>query len=172
MITGTSGRACRARGRSSMPLMPGMLTSERMRMSLAASAAPTRCKASGALCANSMTKRDGAQLFAELLAEELGDVRLVVDDQDQRAHVLRSGARQHDGELRVRAGLGRNLDRPAMLLDHDIVAEREAEPGAFAGGLGGEERIEHLRLHLVGNPGSVVANGDFDAVSRDHASRR
>src|SRR6516164_4593774 len=37
--------------------MPCMLTSERMRMSLAASSAATRCKASGALCAKSMAKR-------------------------------------------------------------------------------------------------------------------
>ena len=52
-----------------------------------------------------------------------------------------------------------------MLLDHDVVAEREAEPGAFAGGLGGEERIEHFRLHLVGNAGAVVADGDLDAIA-------
>ena len=135
-------------------------------MSLAASAAPTRSSASGADCANSMDEARRAQLLAELLAEEFGDVGLVVDDQDQRAHARGSRARQDDGELRVRARLGRNLDRPAMLLDDDVVAEREAEPGAFAGGLGGEERIEHFRLHLVGNAGPVVANGDLDAGPR------
>src|ERR1700722_9704701 len=58
MMTGTSGRASLARGSSSRPLMPGMLMSERIRISLAASAARTRSNASAALSANSMTKRE------------------------------------------------------------------------------------------------------------------
>ena len=71
--------------------------------------------------------------------------------------------RQHDRELGERARLGRDLDRPAMLLDDDVMAKRQAKPGALARGLGGEERIEHFRLHLVGDAGAVVANRDFDA---------
>ena len=55
-------------------------------MSFAASAAPTRCSASGAALRELHREARRAQILAELLAEEIGDVRLVVDDQDQRAH--------------------------------------------------------------------------------------
>ena len=80
MMTGTSGRASRARGSRSRPLIPGMLMSERMRMSLAASAAQTRSRCVRRASANSMTKRDGAQFSAELLTEQIRDIGLVVDD--------------------------------------------------------------------------------------------
>ena len=114
----------------------------------------------------------GAQLLAELLAEKLGDVGLVVHDQDQRAHAA-APARGRTMVNWVKApGSVVTSMRPAMLLDHDVVAERQAEPGAFAGGLGGEERVEHFCLHLVRNSGSIVPNGDLDAVVPDHASRR
>ena len=66
------------------------------------------------------------------------------------------------GEL---ARLRIDLDRAAMLLDDDIVTDREPEPGAFSGGLGREERIEHLLLHFGRNAGAVVADPDFDAVT-------
>ena len=51
-----------------------------------------------------------------------------------------------------------------MLLDDDVVTDREPEPGAFAGGLGREERIEHLLLHLEKNAGTVVTDPYFDLV--------
>ena len=86
MMTGTSGRACRARGSNSMPLIPGMLTSERMRMSVAVSAEPTRSRASAHALREFHDEARRAQFLAELLAEEFGDVGFVVDDQDQRAH--------------------------------------------------------------------------------------
>jgi hypothetical protein len=35
-------------------------------------------------------------------------------------------------------------NRAAVLLGDDVVADRKPEPGAFAGGLGGEERLEQL----------------------------
>ena len=37
-----------------------------------------------------------------------------------------------------------DVDRAAMLLDDDVVTHRKPEPGALAGRLGGEERVEHL----------------------------
>ena len=86
MMTGTSGRASRARGSNSRPLMPGMLMSERMRMRLASSTVATTFSASGADCANSIAKRAERDFTPELLAEQIGDVGLVVDDQDERAH--------------------------------------------------------------------------------------
>ena len=52
-----------------------------------------------------------------------------------------------------------------MLLDDDVVADREAESGTLARGLGGEKRIEHLFPHLGRNTTAVVANLDFDAVT-------
>ena len=52
-----------------------------------------------------------------------------------------------------------------MLLDDDVVTDGQAKPGPFAGGLGREERIEHLLLHLGRNAGAVVADPDFDAVA-------
>ncbi len=52
-----------------------------------------------------------------------------------------------------------------MLLDDDVMADREAEPSALARGLGGEERIEHPFPHLGRNSTAVVANPDFDTVT-------
>src|SRR5438128_261300 len=57
-----------------------------------------------------------------------------------------------------------------MLLDDDVVAQREAEPGAFARGFGLKERIEHLCLYFSRNAGSIVANDDLDA--RPQVARR
>ena len=52
-----------------------------------------------------------------------------------------------------------------MLLDDDIVAQRQAEASAFAGRLGGEEWIEHFFLHLGWDAGAIVANPDLHAVA-------
>ena len=52
-----------------------------------------------------------------------------------------------------------------MLLDDDVVTNRQAEPGPFASRLGRKERVEHLLLHLGGNAGAVVTYPDFDAVT-------
>src|SRR5208282_49638 len=162
MMTGTSGRASRARGSNSIPLIPGMLTSERMRMSLAASAEPTRSKASFADCANSMAKRDARSSLRNCWRKSSATSGSSSTTRIS-ALMIRSGAWKDDGELRKGARLGRDLEHPAVLLDDDVVADRETEAGAFAGGLGGEERIEHFRLHLGGNACPVVANGDLDA---------
>ena len=51
-------------------------------------------------------------------------------------------AGQSDGELCVLADTAIALDRAAMLLGHDVVADRESEAGPFPGWLGGEERLE------------------------------
>jgi hypothetical protein len=45
-----------------------------------------------------------------------------------------------------------------MLLRDDVVGDRQAEAGAFAGRLGGEERLEQLVPDVVGNAGAVVAS--------------
>ena len=43
--------------------------------------------------------------------------------------------------------------------------ERQAEPGSFAGRLGGEKRIEHFLLDLGRNADAIVADPDFDAIT-------
>ena len=114
----------------------------------------------------------GAEVAPELLAKQHLDVRFVVDHEDEQGHACppdlgeRCGAaRQHDAELGELAGLRLDLDRAGMLLHDDVVAERQAKPGAFAGRLGREEGIEHLLLHLRRNAGAVVADPDLDAVA-------
>src|SRR5262249_52969016 len=59
-----------------------------------------------------------------------------------------------------------NLERPAMLLDDDIVADGKAKAGALPGRLGCEERVEHLLLHLGRDAGAVVADPDFHLIAK------
>ena len=73
--------------------------------------------------------------------------------------------RQNNPDFCEFAGLRIDLDRPAMLLDDDVVADGEAKSGTFSGRLGREERIEDLFLHLGRNPGAVVADRYFHPVA-------
>src|SRR6516162_1425042 len=75
----------------------------------------------------------------------------------------RIGARQSDHE-NGRARLALDVDRAAVLLDYDVVAERQAKPGAFACRLRGEEWIEHFLFDMVRNAGPIVLYRDLDAV--------
>ena len=52
-----------------------------------------------------------------------------------------------------------------MLLDDDVVTDRQAKARALASWLGGEERIEHLFPDLRRNANTVVANPDLHAVA-------
>src|SRR5579863_9669057 len=52
-----------------------------------------------------------------------------------------------------------------MLLDDNVVAQRETKTRSFAGGLCRKKRIEHLFLHLGRNAGATVANSDLHAVA-------
>ena len=74
--------------------------------------------------------------------------------------------RQNDPKLGELARLRVDLNRPAMLLDDDVVTDREAKPGAFSGRLGRKERVEHLFLHLGRNAGAVVADPDLHTVAK------
>ena len=60
-------------------------------------------------------------------------------------------------------------DRAAVLLGDDVVGDRQAEAGAFAGRLGGEERLEQLVADVLGDAGAVVAHADFHRVAPDRA---
>ena len=52
-----------------------------------------------------------------------------------------------------------------MLLDDDVMTDRETKPGPFSRRLRREERIEHFVLHLGWYPGAIVPNPDLDAVA-------
>ena len=74
-------------------------------------------------------------------------------------------AGQSDGELSVLADPAIDGDRTAMLLGHDVIADREAKTGSLASRFGGEERLEQFVLDLGRNADAVVADADFDRIS-------
>src|SRR5580704_3579294 len=75
------------------------------------------------------------------------------------------GAWQSHRELGEFARAAVDSDCAAMLLHDDVIADRQAEPGAFASRLGREERREQLCLHLGRHPDAVVAHFDLDLVT-------
>src|ERR1700750_1335203 len=75
-------------------------------------------------------------------------------------------ARQAHRQLSVFADPAVDLDRAAVLLGDDVPADRETEPGAFAGWLGGEERLKQFVADLGGDADAVVANAGFDRVTK------
>src|SRR3984957_2303697 len=84
-------------------------------------------------------------------------------------------ARKNHLEFGEFAGASIDLDRSGVLLDDNVVAQREAKTGSFAGGLGRKERIEYLLPYLGKNTDTIVAHPDLDAVTetsgRDHQRR-
>src|SRR5207302_3686697 len=70
-----------------------------------------------------------------------------------------------DGELGVLADPAVDLDRAAVLLGHDVVADRQTKPGAFAGRLRREERLEQLVPDLRRYADTVVADADLDRLA-------
>src|SRR5271165_2653040 len=88
---------------------------------------------------------------------------------------LSRSARQINSELGKLAELAVDGDRTAVLLHNDVVADRQAEPGALAGRLGGEKRLEQFVPDVGRNPNAVVADADLDRVTeiaRRHLQRR
>src|SRR5205085_1214019 len=81
-----------------------------------------------------------------------------------------AAARQPYDELGEGARLALDHDRAAMLLRDDVVADRQTEPGALPGRLGGEEGLEQLVLDLRRNADAVVAHLDLDGFA-DTAGR-
>src|SRR5262249_24759499 len=77
------------------------------------------------------------------------------------AHQTASGgrpacARQAHRELGEGARLALDRDGAAMLLRDDVPADRETEPGAFAGRLGREERLEQFVATFWRHPPPLV----------------
>ena len=52
----------------------------------------------------------------------------------------------------------------AMLLGDDVVADRQAEPGAFAGSFGGEKRLGQAGAYS-GDADAVVVYADLDRIA-------
>src|SRR5436190_10693938 len=61
--------------------------------------------------------------------------------------------------------LGINLDRTTMLFHHDVVAHRQAKPGALASRFGRRKGIEYLLFYLRRNSHAIVADADFDLMT-------
>ena len=74
-----------------------------------------------------------------------------------------SAAGQPYRELGEVADLAIDRERTAVLLRDDLVGDRQAEAGAFAGRLGGEERLEQFIPVFRRNADTVVAHPDLDA---------
>src|SRR3954469_10399071 len=192
MITGTSGRAALILGRSSRPLIPGMLMSEKTRIRLASSGTVIRSSASLAELANLIRNRPERssrlnccwKREATSGSSSTTRIRTLMPRASSacsacegriRRRVRRRGAGQDDRELGELTGLGRDGDLAAVLLHDDVVAQGQAEPGALAGRLRGKEGVEHLGLDLVRDADAVVADPDLDlaaeASGRGHERR-
>ena len=74
-------------------------------------------------------------------------------------------AGQSNGELSEIADLAIDGDRAVMLLGHDVIADREAESGAFTSRLGREERLKELVFDLRWDTDAVVADADFHCIA-------
>src|SRR5579871_965452 len=175
MMTGTSGRISFTFGSISSPVMPGMLMSERIRISDCSMVEAMRDSASAAELAKSIAKRwarrsrrncwrnsastSGSSSTTRTRMSTSNLWSLLKDC----SSILAS--RQYDGELGKFSGHGVDVDRATVLLHDDVVRHRQSKPGAFAGRLGGEEGIEHLLLHLGWDAGAVVADADLDMVA-------
>ena len=74
------------------------------------------------------------------------------------------GARQINFEGGAGIQFAVNADVAAALAD-DAVAGGQAEAGALAEALGGEERLEQMRLDVLGHAHAVVADGEHDVFA-------
>src|SRR5207248_2024002 len=78
---------------------------------------------------------------------------------------LSHNLRQPNDELGVLPILRLEDQLSLVSLDDDVVADRQAEAGAGAGGLGGEEGVEDLVADGLGDAVAVVADADLDALA-------
>src|SRR3712207_5604887 len=72
----------------------------------------------------------------------------------------RVGPGHRDDEFAELPRLREDVDRPAVLVHHDVAREREAEPGALARRLRGEERLEDPAPDRLRDAGAVVADAE------------
>ena len=70
-----------------------------------------------------------------------------------------SASRQPHRELGEVTDFAIDRDGAAVLLGYDLVADRQSKPGALAGRLGREERLEQLVPVFQGNTDAIVTLG-------------
>jgi hypothetical protein len=75
-------------------------------------------------------------------------------------------SRQPHRELGEVAYLAVDRDRAAVLLGDDLVADRQAKSGTFAGRLGRKEWLEQFLAMFRWNANSVVAHPNLDAFAK------
>ena len=86
MMTGTSGRAARAFGNSSRPLIPGMLMSERIKIREALPTLVMRWSAALAGLRKLHQEATRFQVVPEPLPEQQLDIGFIVNNQNEDAH--------------------------------------------------------------------------------------
>ena len=74
-------------------------------------------------------------------------------------------ARQANGENGELTHKAIDLDRAAMLLCHDIVADRETKAGSLSGRFGRKERLEQFVSDLGRDAGAIVPHLHFDRIA-------
>src|ERR1700751_3126493 len=85
----------------------------------------------------------------------------------RRSSSLRTSAsRQSPRELGEVTALAIERDGTTVLLRYDLVADRQSKPGALAGRLGREERLEHLVPVLWRNAYAIVRHPDLEAFAQ------
>src|SRR5262249_42710757 len=84
-MTGTSGRAALALGNSSSPVIPGILMSDRIKMSDTPAASAIRRRAASPDC-KFHREAARAQVAPEMLAEQHLDIRFIIDNEDEKIH--------------------------------------------------------------------------------------
>ena len=72
---------------------------------------------------------------------------------------------QSNGELSELADPAIDGYRAAMLLRHDVIADRQAKASAFTSRLGREERLKEPVAVFGRDAGAVVADTDFNRVT-------
>src|SRR5262249_37501349 len=77
-----------------------------------------------------------------------------------------SGTREDNPDLSEFTWLRIDFDRTCVLLDDDVVANREAKTCTFSRRLGCEERLEHLFLHIRRNTCTVIADSNFHTITK------
>src|SRR5271170_7466326 len=177
MMIGTSGRRALALGRSSRPVIPGMLMSERIKIRRTSLALLMPCSASGADRENSMLKRPARRSRRNCWRNSTSTsgssstTRMSTFTRVLRFGKLCRRPRQNNSELRELPSLGIDLYRSGMLLDDDVMADRQPKPSSFPGWLGREEGVEHLFPDLSRYAGAIIANLDLDAGAKTSSGR-
>src|SRR5215472_14514463 len=77
----------------------------------------------------------------------------------------RNRAWQNHPDFGEFAGLCIDLDRTTVLLDNNVVADRQPQSGPFSGGLRCKKRIKDLFPHIRRNAGAIVPDCYFDTVT-------